>query len=55
MKKIRFLIFSVIPLLGWGYAVIEHFLQQDWLMLAISGIIVPIGVIDGIGMYFGYW
>ena len=55
MKKVIFLIFSLLPLLAWGYAVIEHFSNKEWIMLALSAFIPPVGVINGAGMYFGFW
>lgn len=55
MKRIFYTLTSVISLVAWVYAIIERLSQKDWLMLIIDIVVAPIGVIDGIGMYFGYW
>lgn len=55
MKKIIYLITSIVPLIAWVYALLERFISQDWIMLIVDVVIPPVGVIDGIGMYFGAW
>lgn len=55
MKKIIYFLFSILPLAAWGYAVLEHFSKQEWIMCAVSAFIPPVGVINGAGMFFGFW
>ena len=55
MKKIIYIASSLLPLAAWVYAIMDHLSDKEYLMLLISGLIPPIGVIDGIGLFFGFW
>ncbi|HPD82463.1 MAG: hypothetical protein R3D88_00110 [Alphaproteobacteria bacterium] len=55
MRKLIWLTFLIAPVLSWFYAVMERLGVEDWIMLAIDVLIPPAGVIDGIGLYMGWW
>jgi len=55
MSKLIWIITSIIPLAAWIYSIMEHLSKSEWLMLLVAGLIPPIGVIDGIGLFFGWW
>lgn len=55
MKKLTYLVGSIVTAVPWIYAIVQHLSNREWIMLLIDGFIPPIGFIDGIGMYLGYW
>lgn len=55
MNKILITITSIVSTVAWIYALLERFASQDWVMFIIDIFIPPVGIIDGIGQYFGYW
>lgn len=48
-------IVSLIPLAAWAFSIIEHFTKSEWILLLAAFFIPPFGVIDGIGLFFGWW
>ncbi len=55
MKKLVGLILSIGSLVAWFYAIMEHISSESWIRLALDVFIPPVGVIDGIGLYMGWW
>ena len=45
----------LIPIAAWGFSIVHHLSNNEWGMLLVAGLIPPIGVIDGIGLFFGWW
>lgn len=46
---------SIASSIAWIYAIWQRFVSQDWVMFIIDIFVPPVGVIDGIGQYFGFW
>lgn len=47
--------FGAVCLAGWVTHVVITIQDENWILLAIGAIGVPIGVIHGIGHWFGIW
>ena len=49
-KFIIYCVLLAVPL----YAITKSILKQDWLMVAIDALIVPVGFVHGLLLLFGY-
>lgn len=47
--------FCVAMIAGWITHVTHTIAEGDWLLLIAGAIMVPVGVIHGIGIWFGAW
>ena len=45
----------VIPAAAWLTHVINTIQNEEWIFLLAGAIFAPIGVIHGIGIWFGFW
>ncbi len=45
----------IIPLAAWLTHVINTIQNEEWIFLLAGAIFAPIGVIHGIGIWFGFW
>jgi prepilin-type N-terminal cleavage/methylation domain-containing protein len=57
---IELLIVCIIPLAlvslaAWGTHVITCILDETWLFLIAGAIAFPIGIVHGVGIWFGVW
>lgn len=55
MRKPFSIVTSLVSLIPWIYALLERFTSKDWIMLIVDVVIPPVGVIDGIGLFLGFW
>lgn len=46
---------AVVPLAAWLTHVINTIQNEEWVFLLAGAIFAPIGVIHGIGIWFGFW
>ncbi len=49
------LVVSIVPTIAWIFSVYTHVTSSEWLLSLVVFFIPPIGAIDGIGMFFGWW
>lgn len=49
---IAFIVASWVP---WGYHIIVCIQTSQWLLLIAGAIMPPIGIVHGIGAWFGAW
>jgi len=46
---------AVVPFAAWLTHVINTIQNEEWVFLLAGAIFAPIGVIHGIGIWFGFW
>ena len=49
------LLLFVTSLAGWLTHVITCIVREEWLLLIAGAVMAPIGVIHGVGIWFGLW
>ncbi len=45
----------IVPAAAWLTHVINTIQNEEWIFLLAGAIFAPIGVIHGIGIWFGFW
>jgi presenilin-like A22 family membrane protease len=44
-----------VPLAAWGTHVINCIQKEEWMFLIAGAIAFPVGVVHGVGIWFGVW
>ena len=50
-----FVVFGLLPLVGWGNHLFVCFSEGRWGFLVAGALFFPIGIIHGWGRFFGWW